>query len=48
MQVSCSFFDGLLEVSAANLGQQVNCSHCMLDFELTAASYQIVLRYAAQ
>ena len=38
MQVSCSFCNELLEVPAADLGQQISCPHCMLDFELTAAS----------
>ena len=38
MQVSCSFCSELLEVPAAELGQQISCPHCMLDFELTAAS----------
>jgi len=38
MQVACSFCDGLVEVPAANLGQHINCPHCMLDFELTGSS----------
>jgi hypothetical protein len=38
MQVSCSFCNELLEVPAADLGEQISCPHCMLDFELTAAS----------
>jgi len=36
MQVSCAFCDGLLETDAEDLGQQISCPHCSLDFELTA------------
>ena len=38
MQVHCSFCDGLFEAAAEDLGQRINCPHCTLDFELTAAS----------
>ena len=37
MQVSCAFCDGVLEAVAEDLGQQISCPHCTLDFELTAA-----------
>ena len=37
MQVHCAFCDGVLEAAAEDLGQQISCPHCTLDFELTAA-----------